>query len=32
MVLPIGTEANEFTKYDRNPTPIDDLEAFNPIK
>jgi hypothetical protein len=32
MGLPIVTETDEFTKYDRDPTPIDDPKAFNPIK
>ena len=29
--LPIDTETDEFTKYDRDPTQIDDPKAFNPI-
>jgi hypothetical protein len=32
MGLPIDTETDELTKYDRDPTPIDDLKAFNPMK
>jgi hypothetical protein len=28
MGLPIDPEADEFTKYDRDPTPIDDLKGF----
>ena len=32
MGLLIGTETDEFTKYDRNPTPINDLKAFNPTQ
>ena len=32
MGLLMDTEADEFTKYDRDPTPINDLKAFNLIK
>jgi hypothetical protein len=32
MGLLMDTEADEFTKYDRYPTQIDDLKTFNPIK
>jgi hypothetical protein len=32
MGLPINTEADEFTKYDRDPTQIDNPKTFNLIK
>jgi hypothetical protein len=32
MDLLIDTETNEFTKYDRDPTQINNLKTFNLIK